>query len=151
MPLLLSGCFGPFGGQSAADAEDQLLEIPGIGRANVACERTWSGPFVTSDYTIVSIELDEGVTVASASELMDYLIALGWSARDRQPNQPMNIAVRSDPQVSVPDLAEQAGWPAESLSDVDTTVFVQLADIEERLGGWPGTPPEVPEGMLNLP
>ncbi|MFD1575900.1 hypothetical protein ACFSEO_17350 [Agromyces cerinus subsp. nitratus] len=148
--LALTGCGGiTVGGQKADTAGVQLLNIDGVDSGGVYAGTVWAG-LTRKDQSSVSVTLDPGVE--PTPEFFDYLVELAWSVNDNKPNEPVSVHIRSDPQLNVRELAEEAGWTSLhelAFDEIGGPIF--LDDVEERFGPWPGEPPEAPTDALILP
>ncbi|SIO16147.1 hypothetical protein [Agromyces cerinus] len=148
--LSLVGCGGITpGGQKADTASVQLLNIDGVDSGGAYADGVWAG-FNHEKRIGVSVTLDPGVE--PTPEFFDYLVELAWSVNDHEPNKPVSVYLRTDPQVNVREVAEGAGWTSlHELAFDEIGGPISLDDVEERFGPWPGEPPEAPTNALILP
>jgi len=147
--VILSGCaLGGSEGQSRESAEAILLAIPGVSDASVNTESVRSG-FQLETSTVVEVSLEPGFSVADPAALGEYLLHVAWSAETKEANWAVRVQVLSDPQVSMVDAVDAAGWKSKSGNQKrPERASVRAAEVKERFGGWPGEVPELPEGLI---
>lgn len=149
LAMILSGCaFVGSDGQSKESAEAGLLSIPGVSDASVNTESTQSG-FQVETSTAVEITLEPGYSAPDPAALADFLLNVGWSTKTKEANWAVRIDVVSDPQVSILDAVDAAGWQTRSgFSDDPGHASVRADEVRDRFGDWPGDVPEVPDGLI---
>ncbi|HEY8911832.1 hypothetical protein [Lacisediminihabitans sp.] len=144
----LAGCAAG-GGQTAAAATRQVKAIPGSAASTyVASDSSYSG-FTKENGTTVQLTVEPGFQIPDPGKLVDFLIRLGWSVNDNKPNSELFVVIDSAAPIDATAAAKGAGWKsASSLPDDSTGVFIDLKEVEKRLGGWPGKVPAMPAGVV---
>ena len=147
--LALMGCAsGGAGGQSNEAAETALLAIPGVIQASVDTKSITSG-LQKETSTTVKVSLDTGFSAPDPGALVDYLLQVAWSTATKEADSSMRVQVAGDPQISVLDALEAAGWGSRS-GDPNSPerAVVEAAEVKKRFGDWPGDVPELPAGLI---
>ena len=146
--MILAGCsLLPKGGQTAAAAIRQANSIPGS-TAIIESEGAYNG-FQKQNPIAVQLTIEPGFQIPDPGKLVDFLIRLGWSVNDNQPNTILSVAIVSPAPIDAKAAAIGAGWKgANSLSDDSPGVFIDLKEAQKRLGGRPGKVPATPAGMV---
>lgn len=147
--LALVGCAsGGAGGQSTEAAETVLLAVPGVTEASVDTKTITSG-LQKETSTTVKVGLDAGFSAADPGALVDYMLEVAWSTATTEANSSMRVQVVGDPQFSVLDALEAAGWESKS-GDPNSPerAVVEAAEVKDRFGDWPGDVPELPDGLI---
>ena len=142
---------GAFSGQTEESAEAGLLAVPGISAASVTTDGTRSG-FQVETSTTVEISVEPGFTVPDPAALVDYLVAMAWSANTDEANWAIRVQVLSTPQISILDAVDAAGWSTRSgIANSPERASVRAEEVKDRLGNWPGSVPDLPDGLLVAP
>jgi hypothetical protein len=130
------------GGQSLAQARQQLASCGCVTNASVKVNQTLSGFNThrriwfeaTTDSTSPDVQRD----------LVEYLLSLGWSINDVHADEGVSVRLHTSPQVVVGGLLDSS-WPdvqyrpaPESFKSV---VVVSRPSLEQELGAWPGPRP----------
>jgi hypothetical protein len=145
--LMLMGC-GAAGGASKDAADAGLLEISGVSEASVNTDSVTSG-FQKEISTVVELTLAPGVTVPDEAALADYLVRVAWSTKTTEANWTVRVQVLSDPQISMFEALDAAGWEtASGLQNSPERASVRADEVKDRLGDWPGEVPELPDGLI---
>jgi hypothetical protein len=146
--VALAGCsIFPKGGQTVAAAIVEGSSIPGS-TVSVDAGSSYNG-FQKVNGPIVFIDIEPGFEVRNPGKLVDFLIRLTWSMNDNKPTRDLMVVIDSADPIDATAAAQGAGWKtAHSSSDDSTSVFVDLKEVEKRLGGWPGDVPVKPAGVI---
>jgi hypothetical protein len=146
-----AGCsFARSDGQTAAAAMSEVKSLPGTSSSTyVASDSSYSG-FTKRNATTVSVNIDPDHHIQDPDALVDFLIRVAWSVNDAEPKgSSLMVAIDSDIPIDVVTAAQSAGWTgAGALNDRRDMVFIDLSDVEKRLGAWPGKVPAVPDGVI---
>lgn len=126
--------------------------IPGVEKAYRGTN-SYSG-FIKQTFLNADVTLAPGTTVTDVPALLNYVIAIMWSANQLEPNQVLSVGL-SQGGATVPgllDAAKEIGWTSASMLKVtDAAVFLALDDVRAKLGGWPGVVPAAVPGALAAP
>ena len=128
-----------------------MLAIPGVKVASVDTKSITSG-FQEETSTSVKVTLDTGFSAPEPGALVDYMLRVAWSTSTKEANSSMRVQIVNDPQISVLDALDAAGWASKS-GDPNTPdrAVVDAAEVKDRFGVWPGEEPELTEGLIAGP
>lgn len=130
------------GGQSIDQARGELEARPGLTEVSVTVNKTVSG---LQTHRRIWLEATTDATDSGAQkELVEYLLALGWSINDVDADKGISVRLHTNPQVVVGDLVKSSWSDLEYRSSPDSfkeLVVVPRNALEEKLGSWPGPVP----------
>ncbi|MET0885538.1 MAG: hypothetical protein ABWX92_03725 [Mycetocola sp.] len=149
--VVLSGCFG-FGPRSgdkdasnveprtSATVVAELQNVPGVLGAFVS-----TGPVGLPSQMELTIGLDlEADYPADMATLLDYTLAMAWSANREQPTTTAAVGFRAgDAAVDLAPVATELGWPGKE----GPTLDLSMDEMAGRYGPWPGPVPVRPAGL----
>jgi hypothetical protein len=99
--------------------------------------------------TSIKVSLETGFSAPDSAALVDYLLGVAWSSETKQADKVLRIHVLSDPQVSIVDALEAAGWASTSGNpNTPERAVVDAAEVKDRFGNWPGEVPVLPDGLI---
>lgn len=152
LAVILSGCaVGGSEGQSKESVDAMLSAIPGVTDATVNTESTKSG-FQDETSTVIELKLEDGTALSDPDSLVDYLLRVAWSTRTKEANTSVVVQVVSEPQISILDALDAAGWDsAGGRSQHPERALLQADEVKGRFGDWPGDVPELPDGLVTAP
>jgi len=82
---------------------------------------------------VVEVSLEPGFSVADPAALGEYLLHVAWSAETKEANWAVRVQVLSDPQVSMVDAVDAAGWKSKSGNQKrPERASVRAAEVKER-------------------
>ncbi|MCI4658182.1 hypothetical protein [Cryobacterium zhongshanensis] len=135
------------GGQSEAAASTQLAAVPGVDAARVGTESVYSG-LVAETSAVGHLTLESTATIPDLPKLLEYAIAVTWSANQREPGKRLLVSIET-PGGTDADLlaaATSLGWDT-ALASRAGFVSVRVDEVRSKLGAWPGTVPSAPDGV----
>lgn len=150
--LAAAGCApaGPEGnpGISSEAATEQLSDL-GYRSPGINMDRSYNG-FQASTTTRISVRLDEMERVQDPAVVVDYLLRLGWSVNDREPNSSVVVFINGadeNPSYDWWTPAQAAGLPLDPLMG-PRFLTARSEDLVEAYGPWPGEVPDVDDSGL---
>lgn len=130
------------GGQSLAQARQQLASCGCVTNASVKVNQTLSG--FNTHRRIWFEATTERTSPDEQRDVVEYLLSLGWSINDVHADEGVSVRLHTSPQVVVGSLLDSS-WPdvqyrsaPESFMSV---VVVNRPSLEQELGAWPGPRP----------
>ena len=151
--LTLTGCgIFPAGGQKEASASAMLQEIPGVDTVYLGTNSSYSG-VIKQSFLNTHVTLEPGAVVTNLPALLEYVLAVTWSANQLEPNQSVSVGISSEG-ATVPGLlaaADSLGWTsARTLPMTNSDLFLSLDEVRAKLGSWPGKVPSTPSGLIEV-
>jgi len=150
--LALSGCAGlGRAGQPAApnssgatrttaQVTEELGQLPGVSAAFVS-----TGPVGLPSQLELTVGLNlEAGYPGDVPALLDYTLAMAWSATAEEPTTTAAVAFRDgDSALDLAPAAAALGWTEMT----GPTLSVSMEEMVERYGPWPGPVPEKPAAL----
>ena len=151
--LALGGCagFGRSGPPTApnpsatatrttAQVTDELSQLPGVRAAFVS-----TGPVGLPNQRELTVGLNlEAGYPGDVPALLDYSLAMAWSATAEEPTTTAAVAFRGgDSALDLGPAAAALGWT----DMTGPTLAVSMDEMVERYGPWPGPVPEKPAAL----
>jgi len=151
--LALGGCAGfgrsgqPTTSKSSATATrttaqvtEELSQLPGVSAAFVS-----TGPVGLPNQLELTVGLNlEAGYPGDVPALLDYTLAMAWSATAEEPTTTAAVAFRGgDSALDLGPAAAALGWTEMT----GPTLAVSMDEMVERYGPWPGPVPEKPAAL----
>ncbi|WP_104165773.1 hypothetical protein [Cryobacterium sp. N22] len=151
--LALGGCagFGRSGQPTApnpsatatrttAQVTDELSQLPGVSAAFVS-----TGPVGLPNQLELTVGLNlEAGYPGDVPALLDYTLAMAWSATAEEPTTTASVAFRDgDSALDLAPAAAALGWTGMT----GPTLAVSMDEMADRYGPWPGPVPERPAAL----
>ncbi|TFD91871.1 hypothetical protein E3T61_07810 [Cryobacterium lactosi] len=150
--VALGGCAGlgrsgqpaapnsPTAARTTAQVTEELTQLPGVSAAFVS-----TGPVGLPNQLELTVGLNlEAGYPGDVPALLDYTLAMAWSATAEEPTTTASVAFRDgDTALDLAPAAAALGWTEMTGPTLDLSVD----DMAERYGPWPGPVPEKPAAL----
>ena len=126
--------------RTTAQVTNELSRLPGVSAAFVS-----TGPVGLPNQLELTIGLNlEAGYPGDVLALLDYTLAMAWSATAEEPTTTAAVAFRNgDSALDLAPAAAALGWTEMTGPALDLSVD----DMAERYGPWPGPVPEKPAAL----
>lgn len=126
--------------RTTAQVTEELGQLPGVSAAFVS-----TGPVGLPNQLELTVGLNlEAGYPGDVAALLDYTLAMAWSATAEEPTTTASVAFRDgDSALDLAPAAAALGWTAMT----GPTLAVSIDDMTERYGPWPGPVPEKPAAL----
>ncbi|WP_289474401.1 hypothetical protein [Curtobacterium caseinilyticum] len=85
-----------------------------------------------------------GRSEAEVAELIDAVLPLAWSTRGHEPDAGVVLRIRTEPQLEIGRIAQDAGWrdvgfpsTPELVEKIGYQASFGRRSLDERIGSWP--------------
>ena len=126
--------------RSTAQVTEELGQVPGVSAAFVS-----TGPVGLPNQLELTVGLNlEAGYPGDVPTLLDYTLAMAWSATAEEPTTTASVAFRGgDSALDLGPAAAALGWT----DMTGPTLAVSMDEMVERYGPWPGPVPERPAAL----
>ena len=126
--------------RTTAQVTEELSQLPGVSAAFVS-----TGPVGLPNQLELTIGLNlEAGYPGDVPALLDYTLAMAWSATAEEPTTTAAVAFRDgDSALDLAPAAAALGWTEMT----GPTLSVSMEEMVERYGPWPGPVPEKPAAL----
>ncbi|POH68497.1 MULTISPECIES: hypothetical protein [Cryobacterium] len=126
--------------RTTAQVTDELGQLPGVSAAFVS-----TGPVGLPNQLELTVGLNlEAGYPGDVPALLDYTLAMAWSATVEQPTTTAAVAFRDgDSALDLAPAAAALGWTGMT----GPTLAVSMDEMADRYGPWPGPVPEKPAAL----
>ena len=126
--------------RTTAQVTEELGQLPGVSAAFVS-----TGPVGLPNQLELTVGLNlEAGYPGDVPALLDYTLAMAWSATAEEPTTTASVAFRDgDSALDLAPAAAALGWTAMTGS----VLSVSVDEMAERYGPWPGPVPEKPAAL----
>ena len=126
--------------RTTAQVTEELSQLPGVSAAFVS-----TGPVGLPNQLELTVGLNlEAGYPGDVPALLDYTLAMAWSATAEEPTTTAAVAFRDgDSALDLAPAAAALGWTEMT----GPTLAVSMDEMAERYGPWPGPVPEKPAAL----
>ncbi|MGO4783438.1 hypothetical protein [Cryobacterium sp. W22_MBD10_FK3] len=126
--------------RTTAQVTEELSQLPGVSAAFVS-----TGPVGLPNQLELTVGLNlEAGYPGDVPALLDYTLAMAWSATAEEPTTTAAVAFRDgDSALDLAPAAAALGWTEMT----GPTLAVSMDEMVERYGPWPGPVPEKPAAL----
>jgi len=126
--------------RTTAQVTEELGQLPGVSAAFVS-----TGPVGLPNQLELTVGLNlEAGYPGDVPALLDYTLAMAWSATAEEPTTTASVAFRDgDSALDLAPAAAALGWTAMT----GPVLSVSVDEMAERYGPWPGPVPEKPAAL----